>query len=220
MGKKYIIENIQNMAGKYTPYQIFSDWTCMMSLVISNSCSQKKDDVYLKREKLYLDIVSKYSRNEKRTMAAMMSALSLCLEEFEDVLGDIYMKAGCGSKSTGQFFTPYHISHLTANLVYGSKIDRLKENDFLKINEPSCGSGGMLIALAHVMKDKGVNYQKKLCCTAQDLDWNGVYMTYVQLSLLGIKAIVVQGDTLKEPYCAGYDDGRVFKTPAYLGVIF
>lgn len=78
----------------------------------------------------------------------------------------------------------------------------------------------MIIAVAEVMKNQGVNYQKRLHIVAQDLDWNGLYMTYVQLSLLGIKAIVVQGDTLLEPYRKGYDESRVFRTPAEMGVIF
>ena len=48
---------------------------------------------------------------------------------------------------------------------------------------------------------------------------DGVYMTYIQLSLLGVKAIVVQGDSLCEPYKLGYDEKRVFRTPAEMGVI-
>ena len=54
---------------------------------------------------------------------------------------------------------------------------------------------------------------------AQDLDWNGVYMTYIQLSLLGVKATVVQGDTLHEPYRKGYDERRVFRTPTEMGLL-
>ena len=34
----------------------------------------------------------------------------------------------------------------------------------------------------------------------QDMDLKGVYMTYLQLSLPGIRALVVQGDTLAKPY--------------------
>ncbi len=44
-------------------------------------------------------------------------------------------------------------------------------------------------------------------------------MTYIQLSLLGVRAIVVQGDTLVDPYRKGYDECRVFRTPAEEGVL-
>lgn len=87
------------------------------------------------------------------------------------------------------------------------------------IDEPSCGSGGMVVATAQVLQKRGINYQKTLDVVCQDLDWSAVYMCYVQLSLLGIKAIVVQGDTLAEPYKKGYPKERVFYTPAKRGLL-
>ena len=78
----------------------------------------------------------------------------------------------------------------------------------------------MLIALCKILKERGINYQRKLEITAQDLDWNGVYMTYVQLSLLGAKATVVQGDTLCEPYVQGVTPGyRILRTPMKTGAL-
>ena len=219
--EKMIIESIEKLSGKFSPYQIFTDWVSMAAISISNSCRPFKDKVYLEREGRYLDTSRKYSKEELKILADMIGALTLCLEnKICDVLGDIYMKSGCGNKQTGQFFTPYHLSYLTARLVYDEQISELAGSEILEVNEPSSGGGGMIIAVAEVMKNQGVNYQKRLHIVAQDLDWNGVYMTYVQLSLLGIKAIVVQGDTLLEPYRIGYDESRVFRTPAEMGVIF
>lgn len=62
-------------------------------------------------------------------------------------------------------------------------------------------------------------YQKRLKVIAQDLDWLGVYMTYVQCSIIGIDAIVVQGDTLKEPYIEGYPFKRILRTPNHMGAL-
>ena len=71
----------------------------------------------------------------------------------------------------------------------------------------------MILAFAKALNRKGLNYQKMLKVTAQDLDWNSVYMSYVQLSIAGINAVVIQGDTLKaeepEPYQTMY-------TPMYV----
>ena len=69
------------------------------------------------------------------------------------------------------------------------------------------------------MKERGINPQTCLKVVAQDLDWKGVYMTYLQLSVLGIKAIVVQGDTLQDPFTdlAHYPTERVLLTPAQKG---
>ena len=77
----------------------------------------------------------------------------------------------------------------------------------------------MIIAVAKVLREMGIDYQKKIEVVAQDLDWNGVFMSYVQFSLLGIDAIVVQGDTLIEPYVKGYPEGRVLRTPRNRGAL-
>ena len=148
----------------------------------------------------------------------MFYLMSCALEEnIEDVLGDVFMKSGCYSKALGQFFTPFHLSKLTAAMRVP---DNISENDKITINEPSTGGGGMIIGFASVLKDRGINYQKIMDVTAQDLDWKGVYMSYLQFSLLGISATVVQGDTLLEPYTEGaYPEHRVFRTPRRLGVI-
>ena len=219
--EKMIIESIEKLSGKFSPYQIFTDWVSMAAISISNSCRPFKDKVYLEREGRYLDTSRKYNKEELKILADMIGALTLCFEDkICDVLGDIYMKSGCGNKQTGQFFTPYHLSYLAASIVYGEQIDKLAESETLEVYEPSVGGGGMIIGVADVMKNRGLNYQKYIHVIAQDLDWNSVYMTYVQLSLIGIKAVVVQGDTLLEPYRKGYDESRIFRTPMEVGVMF
>lgn len=218
--EKFIIDSINKLQGKYTPYQIFTDWIAMMAIAIQNACSGTHDKVYREREKNYLTIAGRYSKDELKIMADMFGALTVLLDNrFHDFLGEIYMMSDCGSKATGQFFTPYHLSYLIASLGYGDRIEELTDGEMIEVSEPATGGGGMMIAIAQVMEEKGKDYRKQLHVVAQDLDWNGVYMTYIQLSLLGVKAIVVQGDSLCEPYKLGYDEKRVFRTPAEMGVI-
>lgn len=218
--EKFIIETITKLSGKYTPYQIFTDWIRMLAIAIQNSCQPIHDKLYKDREDQYITTAKKYSSEEIKMLCDMAGALTEVMEErFGDILGEIYMKSGCGSRQTGQFFTPYHLSYLSANLVIESQFDQIVKNDHIELNEPSTGGGGFLIAFAQVLKEKGIDYQRKLHVVAQDLDWNGVYMTYIQMSLLGVKAIVVQGDTLREPYRKGYDSYRVLRTPAEMGAL-
>ena len=225
--KKFMIDSIDNMAGKYSPYQVFTDWITLSALAIQNSCTIFHDKIYLSREDIYMNIANKYSKDDMTRFADMLGSLALTLEEeIKDVLGYVYMKSGCGNKNTGQFFTPYHLAYLTAKSIIDNQLrhfvenDEINgENDEIKINEPSTGGGAMVIAACQVAKEHGIDYQRRLRITAQDLDYNGVYMTYIQLSLLGVKAVVVQGDTLQEPYHPGYDRRRVFMTPAEMGVI-
>ena len=140
----------------------------------------------------------------------------------DDVLGDVYMKADMGSKAAGQFFTPFHVSVLTAKIGLMEQIEAYKAGEIekIEINEPACGGGAMILAAAKVLQESGVNYQNAMEVVAQDIDWKGVYMCYVQLSLLGISAICVQGDTLSAPYDPGKTEkGHMLKTPRKAGML-
>ena len=218
--ENFIIESIQKISGQHTPYQVFSDWVSMTAIALQNNCKFIHDKIWEYREEIYLSTQKRYNKQEMVRMGEMTGALALLLEEKKcDALGAIYMKSGCGNKNTGQFFTPYHLSYLNAGLIYENELKNIDENDIFEVYEPSTGGGGMMIALAQILEEKGINYQKRLHVVAQDLDWNGVFMTYIQLALLGIKAIVVQGDSLAEPYKRGYDERRVFRTPSEMGML-
>lgn len=214
--KKDIIKCINSISGKYSSYEVFSDWIKCSSLFISNSLELFHGKVWKDRERAYIDSITRYNENEQKMFSEMFLMLAETLEfKMSDVLGEIYMDSGMGSKAAGQFFTPYHISYLTAKL----SMPEPDELGLYHINEPSCGGGGMIIAVAQALMENGVNYQSKMRVVAQDLDWKGVYMCYLQLSLLGINATVVQGDTLAEPYKTGYPPERVLYTPGKMGVL-
>lgn len=215
--KGEIIKTIQSMSGEHSAYSIFYDWVKMCSLAIANGCSLFHDELWRKREGDYFDIRKKYSEKDNENLIKMFSLLSIALENtIEDVLGEIYMKSGCYSKELGQFFTPYHLAYLVAE----TGMTDVNPNEPIVMNEPSTGGGANIIAAADVLHKRGIDYQKIMKVTAQDLDWLGVYMTYVQLSMLGIDAVVVQGDTLQNPYTGGsYVESRVFRTPRNRGVL-
>lgn len=212
-----IVKKIAAISGTYSGYEIFSDWIKALALSISNSTDILQGKIWQDRERQYLEIVRKHGDEMIKHFIELNGMLAASLEEeIQDVLGAVFMKGAWGAKQTGQFFTPFHISLLTAQITIPE--DASEENPYI-INEPSTGGGGMIIAAARVLKDRGINPQRCMRVTAQDLDWKGVYMTYVQLSLLGIKAIVVQGDTLSTPYGKYYPLERVLYTPAEKGLI-
>lgn len=124
-------------------------------------------------------------------------------EESIDILGRVYMELGFGNNKTGQYFTPDSVCDLM------SKVTEKESNDFKPrtLYDCCCGSGAMLI---HKAKDKN---PRQFEIHAQDISWDAVYMCYVQLSLLGCNAIVVQGDSLSEAIVT--DSYRIFKTPMY-----
>lgn len=214
--KKDIIKCIEGISGRYSSYEVFTDWIRCSSLAISNYMDMFHGKIWQDRERLYLDTIGKYTHDEQLKFSEMFYFLVETMEnKMSDVLGEIYMESGMGSKAAGQFFTPYHLSKLCAKITPPEP----DANGKYIINEPSCGGGGMIIAAAEVLKEKGIDYQRRMEVIAQDLDWKGVYMCYLQLSLLGIRAIVVQGNTLTEPYKRGYPPERVLYTPAEMGVL-
>lgn len=180
-----ILSHFDAFDGSRSQYVLFKDWCKMMALSISNQVWHSN-----KREEEYMATANQYKPEELKRFTEMFRMLTIAFDnELDDYLGKIYMQGGMGSKQTGQFFTPFHLAELTAKL-------GTKKGEKIVMNEPSSGGGGMVLATAKAIQKNGDNYQELLQATAQDLDWNGVYMTYVQLSIAGIQAKVIQGDTL------------------------
>ena len=215
--KEELVKVIGSLSGKYSPYQIFSDFCKIFALAISNACAFQHDEIWQEREEAYKATISRYEEKEVMKLVDMMDLLIEAMgEEMTDTLGQIYMQSGAGNSATGQFFTPFHLSLATAEV---GVLKDIPEDEIITMNEPSCGGGGMIIATARVLKERGINYQSRLRVVAQDLDWLAVYMTYIQLSLYGIDAIVCQGDTLMQPYKSGYPRRRVLRTPRNAGLL-
>ena len=84
---------------------------------MSNQTMMMHNRIWQKREQSYLDTIQKYTETEVNKFTEMLAWLMETLEtEMTDVLGQIYMESGMGSKAAGQFFTPYHLSELCAIL--------------------------------------------------------------------------------------------------------
>lgn len=214
-----IAKKIISMSGTYSGYEIFSDWVKAFALSITNFTEMQHGKIWQEREKQYLSIVQKHGKEQMQNFCKLNAMLVQAMEEnIEDVLGSVYMEANLGSKQLGQFFTPFHLSSLTANLCLPKEISKDKP---MLINEPSAGGGGMIIGVVRALKERGINPQECMDVVAQDLDWKAVYMTYVQLSILGIKATVIQGNTLSGE-CMDVrtcPKERVLYTPARKGMI-
>lgn len=216
--RKEFIKALSSMTGRYSGYQIFSDWAEATAITFRNACHLIHDGEWHRWEKKYLDVVSRYSGEELEKFSLMIALMAESLEEeLEDFLGRIFMEAGLGERGTGQFFTPFSVSMMTAKMQLST--ENLPEEGHIRLHEPSSGAGGMVIAACRILKERGFDYQRRLDVVAQDIDWRGVYMTYIQLSLIGCRAVVVQGDTLTDPYHVRYDQERSMETPAYMGLI-
>ena len=224
-----IIKDINKLSGKHGSAEIFSDWVTMIALKIQHNCyiyqfernkwhEEERIDAYNSILAKHKRITDKYNEKELNIFFKMYDNFKSALEtEIWDYLGEIFMGLSNSpdKKKMGQCFTPFNLSVLIARLSVGEEVNGEKP---FTINEPTCGAGGMIIAMAKTLWDKNINPQKCMVVVAQDLSLLCVYMTYVQLSMLGINAKVAQGDVLSEPYIENYPKDRVFETPKCLGM--
>jgi hypothetical protein len=82
----------------------------------------------------------------------------------------------------------------------------------LRLNEPACGAGGMVIAYADALQSAVLNYQDSMHAICVDIDARCVHMTYLQLVLLHITAIVVHGNALSmEEWSRWYTPAHIMR---------
>ncbi len=153
------------------------------------------------------------SRETIRMLSDMYNVMIDALEEEpHDFLGEFYMKEGLGDSKMGQVFTPLDISMLMAELVYSDA--KIKEKEYITLNEPTCGSGGNVVAMYR--KLKALDCEGKLRVVAQDISLTCVQMCFLTLNALGIDAVVVHGNTLIKPYAEGYPEDKLYFTLRYV----
>ncbi len=137
---------------------------------------------------------------DKQKLAAYETCLDILVDalesESQDFLGFVFSLNEFGNNRSGQFFTPFNISLLVARLQISGHEEIIKQKGLVKILEPACGSGGMIIAVREVLLNSGYN-TNNLYAELTDIDELCFFMAYIQISLYGIAARVVHGDTLR-----------------------
>lgn len=158
--------------------------------------TETRQKIREEREANYLRIASKYDAEELDKFGACLGETVLELEEDpRDVLGVTFQELELSNKWRGQFFTPMSISELMAQ----TQIDptEVSKKEYVTISDPAIGSGSLLIGVYRHLRHHKL--QRKMLVFGQDLDSNAIFMSYIQLSLLGIPGILVQGNTLSDP---------------------
>lgn len=165
---------------KYTSYTIWSDF--LEFSVCSLSWGSLKD----KRK----SILEKYKIDEQEKLCELFDDLLQIyinakeVKEVIDPLGDYYqVLASDSSKSQfGQFFTPFSVSDFMADVTI------IKNETGLKIQDPACGSGRLLLSINHKYPNNFV-----FGC---DLDRICVLMSCINLCMQGAKGEVCWKDSL------------------------
>lgn len=142
------------------------------------------------QETWYLDTIRKYSEDEINTLAKLFGSLLIIYDsaikdnDWIDPLGDYYQALSSNHKKSGfgQFFTPKSLCDVMALLT-------VEKDDYGNtINDPTCGSGRILLAGNKICKG---NYY-----VAQDLDHVCVKMCCINMAMHGLKGEVHHMNTL------------------------
>lgn len=202
---KEFITKLQNLDHSRRTDNVFRDFLALSTYAIMQPFYRSPDI-----EQKYLDIINKYNKEQANEFSQMLALLVNALEfQFQDFLGQVYMQLNLGNVKTGQFFTPYSVSKMMAEITFIDNQKDIENQDIVTLSEPCCGSGGIIIAYAETMKNHNINYQQKLFVEAIDIDELCFQMAYLQLSLYGIPARVMLGDTL------AYKFSQIIYTPLY-----
>lgn len=181
--QKELLKLFGSLAHRHSAWQVFADFVEAATISLSNAVDWAQRDP---REERYMALIKRYKPHELATFPKMMTELTLAMEEEpSDILGRTFHDLELHNKWSGQFFSPYSLCRMMAKMTLGDEKDvrdRIAKRGFLAAQEPCCGSGAMVIALAHEMRELGINYQQHLHVTAVDVDPKCVHMAYVQFA--------------------------------------
>lgn len=176
--------------------QLFSDFLSLSAYSIAQKFYKLQE-----LEDKYLAIAKNYKLEQLNFFVKLFVLVVDVLEkEPQDFLGTCFMQNDMGSEYKGQFFTPYHVSKFMAEITLGDVTSLVKAQGYVSISEPCSGAGGMIIACREVFIQQGCNPSTQMFVEAVDIDDLCFKMTYIQLSLLGIAARVIRGNTLSMEY--------------------
>ncbi|WP_413536368.1 N-6 DNA methylase [Rahnella inusitata] len=178
--RKDFVKLFRETARYHNRYQVFRDFVTMAAVALENAILQCDE-----LENEYFQTIAGYEKDDLNRMARLLALVTEGLDAgMCDFLGSIFMELEIGSKDMGQFFTPFSLSELIAGLVMGQRVQELADGaPYVTLDEPTCGAGGMVIAAAKVLLDRGYNPQTQLLVQCTDLDPVAARMCFVQLSL-------------------------------------
>lgn len=141
---------------------------------------------------------SKLPDKKLQDMIKEYTNIRLRNDDFErpDLLGAAYeylikMFADSAGKKGGEFYTPPEVVKLLVNLI--------KPQEGMKIYDPTCGSGGMLIQSVHYLESKKKN-PKNISLYGQEMNLSTWTIAKMNMFLHGIMdANIKRGDTIRDP---------------------
>ncbi len=192
--RKQFVRLFNELCYSHSRWRVFQDFCEMAAIALRQPFYQDAE-----AEARYMEIIKVYDPAKADKFAEMLACVVLGLENKTcDFLGSVFHELEMQNENMGQFFTPYEVQSLMAQMVFdaGKMQACIDRNGYVTMNEPCSGAGGMVLAFAEVFRRHGFNSSTQLFVVTQDLDFTATNMTYIQLALCGLSALVERRNTL------------------------
>jgi len=171
--------------------------------------------LYQPFEDRYSQILKKIKYPEK-VSEALVHVVNALEEKPHDFLGTVLGDlAVLDSAGKGQVFTPYELSYVSAKMIlHEADVTSYSMFKKMRLSEPACGGGSMIIAATQVLREMGMS-QNHYVFHATDIDFKCVCISYIQLTLLDIPAIITHGNELSRERWGVYPTFALNRSPDY-----
>lgn len=197
--EKEFLKLFDRLTYSRSAWQVWEDLMTVMACSISNAVDRTPDK-FKRREEQYERSIKNLGGVE--IPAQMLGIITMALEQDpdQDFLGKLYMSLNLGNHWKGQFFTPYNVCRLMAEMNFGDGLQaEIERKGYISVCDPCVGAGAMLIAAANAMRRAKVNYQTSAVFVGQDIDRIVAMMAYIQISLIGCPGYIIIGNSLMNP---------------------
>lgn len=203
--RRQFVSVFMDTARNLRRWEVFSDFITLAASELDMARIRTPENIDHSRE-----ICAKYSASDISNLHTLFCLMVCALEaKFHDFLGAIFMELELGDDRNGQYFTPYHVQSLLAKLLRPEVDETISREGFVTVSDPASGAAGMIVAYAEYLLEAGYNPSEHMFGSCIDIDPIAADMAFIQLSLLGIPAEVVTGNTLTMQL------NRVRYTPVY-----
>lgn len=181
--------------GSYNRYlDVFRDFVTMAACTLAPPSVTGPGTT---REEEYMQIVRKQPEGHPKIYAEALAQLvdEMEAKPYHDCLGDVYQEWSSASQAQhgGEFFTPHDLCRMMARMTVTREM--FEQDRAAMTQEPACGSGRFILATVEVMRELEIPpcHLKAVCIDVNKL---AADMCYVNLTLHGIPAEVIHGNTL------------------------
>lgn len=213
------IKRFEKLHYRNNAMTIYSDFLALSALEISNAVNPHKG-----RAETYQQIINHYNVEEQKLLAEMFGCIVLELDNlskgtphYHDVLGELFHHLNLQDEWKGQFFTPQNVSTMMGLMTIGDSEEAIKKRGYITLCEPCVGGGANVIGAVNAMFQHGYNPCKQLFVVGYDLDPRCIHMAYIQLSLMGVPAMLQQRNSLTNETFGDYWFTPVFVLDDWAG---